>query len=152
MREVASTAGKIHKQLRGIMADMLSLGERLRRLRTERIISQRDLAHLSGISANSISLIERGEISPSVATLQSLASALKIKVSYFFDDEAAGSVLHIKVKAVDRPVLTSGGVRIEGIGQRLKVQEVEPFRITLDPQAVSGDRQVVHPGVELVCC
>jgi transcriptional regulator with XRE-family HTH domain len=132
------------------MSDMLSLGDKLRRLRTERSISQRDLAHLAGISANSISLIERGEISPSVATLQNLATALKIRVSYFFDDESAGNVLH--VKAVERPILKSGGVKIEGVGQRLKTQELEPFRITLEPQAVSGERQVVHPGVELVCC
>ena len=116
------------------MNDTLSLGNRLRRLRTERSISQRDLAQRAGVSVNSISLIERDEISPSVATLQSLAGALKIKVSYFFDDESTGNVLH--VKAAERPVLTSGGV----------------FHITLDPQAVSGERQVVHPGVELVCC
>ena len=132
------------------MSDVLSLGARLRHLRTERSISQRELARLSGISANSVSLIERGEISPSVATLQSLATALKIKISYFFDDEAAGSVLHIK--SIERPVFTSDGVQIEGVGQRLKAQELEPFCITLDPQAVSGDRQVVHPGVELVFC
>jgi transcriptional regulator with XRE-family HTH domain len=132
------------------MSDIPTLGDRLRRLRSERNISQRDLAGQAGISVNSISLIERGEISPSVATLQSLATALKIKISYFFDDESVGNVLHIK--AAERPVLTSGGVQIEGVGQRLKTQELEPFRITLEPQAVSGERQVVHPGVELVCC
>ena len=132
------------------MNEKLSLGDRLRRLRMERNLSQRDLAQQAGISANSIGLIERGEISPSVATIQSLAAALKIKISYFFDDESTGNVLHIK--AADRPVLTSSGVRIEGIGQRLKTQELEPFHITLDPQAFSGERQVVHQGYELVCC
>jgi transcriptional regulator with XRE-family HTH domain len=132
------------------MSDTLSLGDRLRRLRTERNISQRELAKQAGISVNSISLIERGEISPSVATLQNLAAALKIKISYFFDDESAGNVLHVKV--TERPVLNTGGVKIEGIGQRLKTQELEPFHITLAPQAGSGERQVVHPGVELVCC
>ena len=132
------------------MRETLSLGNRLRRLRTERSISQRDLAQQAGISVNSVSLIERDEISPSVATLQSLASALKIKVSYFFDDESTDNVLH--VKASERPVLASGGVQIEGVGQRLKNQELEPFRIILNPQSGSGERQVVHPGIELVCC
>jgi transcriptional regulator with XRE-family HTH domain len=142
--------GEILKKRRLDMIDTLPLGDRLRRLRRERNLSQRDLAQQAGISVNSISLIERDEISPSVATLQSLATAMKIKVSYFFDEESTGRVLH--VKAVERPVLNTGGVRIEGIGQHLKTQELEPFRITLDPQAVSGERQVVHPGVELVCC
>lgn len=62
----------------------ISLGDRLRQLRAERRLSQRDLAQLAGISTNSISLIEREEISPSVSTLQSLARALNVKVSYFF--------------------------------------------------------------------
>ena len=127
-----------------------SLGERLRNLRTERRLSQRDLAKLAGISTNSVSLIERNEISPSVSTLQSLAGALKVKVSYFFDDEYSGDVL--LVKAEDRPVITGNGLLIEGVGKRLKGQEVEPFRVILEPHAKSGERQVVHPGQEFICC
>lgn len=132
------------------MSEKTSLGERLRHLRTERRLSQRDLASLAGISTNSVSLIERGEISPSVSTLQSLAGALSIKVSYFFDDEYSGDVL--LVKGDQRPVITGNGLVIEGVGKRLKGQEVEPFLITLEPHAMSGERQVVHPGQEFICC
>jgi transcriptional regulator with XRE-family HTH domain len=142
--------GDIPRIRRLTMNDTPLLGDRLRRLRKERNLSQRDLAKQAGVSANSISLIERGEISPSVATLQSLATAINIKVSYFFDEETAASVLY--VKAAERPALDSGGVRIEGIGRRLKTQDLEPFCVRLQPLAVSGERQVVHPGVELVCC
>jgi transcriptional regulator with XRE-family HTH domain len=127
-----------------------SLGKRLRVLRTERDLSQRDLAKLARISPNSVSLIERDEISPSVSTLQSLAAALNIKVSYFFDDEVQEDVL--LVKAGTRPSISVGGVEIQGIGKHLRLQEVEPFHVILDPHAVSGERQVVHPGHELVCC
>jgi transcriptional regulator with XRE-family HTH domain len=119
-------------------------------LRTERRLSQRDLASQAGISANSISLIERNEISPSVSTLQSLAGALNIKISYFFDEEYTGDVLFVKSK--ERPVIKGQGLLIEGIGKRLPNQEVEPFRIVLEPHATSGEQQVVHPGQEFVCC
>lgn len=132
------------------MAEQFSLGERLRTLRTERRLSQRDLATKAGISTNAVSLIERNEISPSVSTLQSLARALNIKISYFFDEEYAGKVL--LVRAADRPVITADGLRIEGVGKRLLDQDVEPFRITLDPHAHSGERQVVHSGKEFICC
>jgi transcriptional regulator with XRE-family HTH domain len=128
----------------------ISLGERLRQLRNERRLSQRDLAQLAGISTNSVSLIEREEISPSVSTLQSLAGALNIKVSYFFDDEYIGDVL--LVKNSERPVITGNGLVIEGVGKRLKAQEVEPFLVVLEPRAMSGERQVVHPGQEFICC
>jgi transcriptional regulator with XRE-family HTH domain len=132
------------------MIEKHSLGDRLRNLRTERHLSQRDLAQLAGISTNSVSLIERDEISPSVSTLQSLAGGLKIKISYFFDDEYVGNTL--LVKAADRPVITGNGLSIKGVGKRIKGQEVEPFSITLEPHGMSGERQVVHPGQEFVCC
>lgn len=132
------------------MNQKTSLGERLRQLRTERRLSQRDLAARAGISTNSVSLIERDEISPSVSTLQSLASALNIKISYFFDDEYQGDVL--LVKGAERPIIRGKGLIIEGVGQRLPNQEVEPFRVILEPHAMSGERQVVHPGQEFICC
>jgi transcriptional regulator with XRE-family HTH domain len=128
----------------------ISLGQRLRQLRAERHLSQRDLAEMAGISTNSVSLIEREEISPSVSTLQSLATALNVKISYFFDDEYTGSVLLVKNN--ERPLVTGNGLTIEGIGKRLKGQEVEPFRVVLEPRATSGERPVAHPGQEFICC
>ena len=133
------------------MDGTFSLGEKLRQLRSERNISQRDLAHLAGLSPNSISLIERDETSPSVSTLQSLATALNIRMSYFFEEETPTSILHIKSGA--RPKIESEGVTIEGMGKTLPFQELEPFSITLESHAGSGgERQVVHSGHEFVYC
>ena len=133
------------------MEQSFSLGEKLRQLRSERNISQRDLARLAGLSPNSISLIERDETSPSVATLQSLATALNIRMSYFFERESPTSVMLFK--AGTRPKIMSDGVQIEGIGKNLPSQELEPFTITLEPHAGSGgERQVVHSGHEFVYC
>ena len=133
------------------MEKEFSLGDKLRQLRSERNISQRDLARLAGLSPNSISLIERDETSPSVSTLQSLAAALKIRMSYFFEEEIPSSVLHIK--SGSRPKIESEGVIIEGMGQTLPFQELEPFLMTLEHKAGSGgERQVVHSGHEFVYC
>jgi len=133
------------------MENAFSLGEKLRQIRSERNISQRDLAKLAGLSPNSISLIERDETSPSVSTLQSLAAALNIRMSYFFEVQTPSSVLHIKSES--RPKIESEGVIIEGMGKTLPFQELEPFSITLEPKAGSGgERQVVHSGHEFVYC
>lgn len=133
------------------MESSFSLGEKLRQLRNERNISQRDLARLAELSPNSISLIERNETSPSVATLQSLATALNIHMSYFFEEETPTSALHIEPGL--RPKITSEGVTIEGVGKTLPSQELEPFLIMLEPKAGSGgERQVVHTGHEFVYC
>ena len=127
-----------------------SVGIKLRAVREERGLSQRELAKRAGISTNAVSLIERDENSPSVSTLQNLAAALNVKMSYFFDDHAPTQVLH--VKAENRPGMSSNGVQIEGLDGKLNYQEMEPFLITLEPNSGSGERQVVHTGHEMVYC
>jgi transcriptional regulator with XRE-family HTH domain len=127
-----------------------SVGSRLRALRKERDLTQRELAGQAGVSSNAISLIERGQISPSVATLHNLATALNVKMSYFFDEDVQTDILY--VRAGERSVLESRGVMIESIGKRLHGQELEPFFISLAPESKSGDRHVIHSGHEFVYC
>jgi len=132
------------------MKNHFSLGARIRQIRDERGLSQRELSQRSGISPNAISLIERDENSPSVSTLQSLASALNVRMSFFFDQDEPLKVLHIKASM--RPAITSHGVKIEAMGSELRRQEIEPFVISLDPHSEIGERQVVHTGHEFVYC
>jgi len=127
-----------------------SLGLRLRALRKERDLTQRELASRAGVSSNAISLIERNQISPSVATLQNLATALNVNMCYFFDEDVQTNIIH--VKANERAGLESRGVTIESIGKRLLAQELEPFFISLAPGSESERRQVIHSGHEFVYC
>ncbi len=127
-----------------------TVGDRLRSLRSERNLSQRSLAQLAGISPNSISLIERDEISPSISTLQTLAGALRVRISFFFEEESEQKILH--VKPADRTAMESQGVHIESIGSRIQSQEIEPFLVKLSPHTSSGERQVIHTGHEVVYC
>lgn len=127
-----------------------SLGSRLRDVRRERQLSQRQLADLADLSPNGISLIERDEQSPSVATLQRLAAALGVKMSYFFESETVARVLHFRPQ--QRTAIRGAGLTIEGLGARLEGQQMEPFFITLEPCADMGVGQVVHEGHEFVAC
>ncbi len=127
-----------------------SLGARVRALRKERDLSQRGLAEQAGLSPNAISLIERDEISPSVATLQRLASALRVRMAYFFDDPAGDQVIHSRSGL--RPAIADKGVTIEATGLRLEGQQMEPFVIVAEPLTDSGKDAVVHAGHELVFC
>jgi transcriptional regulator with XRE-family HTH domain len=133
------------------MEKRFSVGPKLRSLRHERALSQRDLADLASLSPNAISLIERDEISPSVATLQRLANALGVRMNYFFD-EGPEPVGVIYARAGTRPRLEGGGVTIEGIGARLREPHVEPFYLALAPGAGAGSGQVAHAGQEFVYC
>jgi transcriptional regulator with XRE-family HTH domain len=127
-----------------------SLGSRLRSLRKERDLSQRKLAVLAGLSPNAVSLIERGEISPSVATLQRLAGALSVRVSLFFDNLDEMRVVYSRTGR--RPQIASKHANIEGLGAQLVGQEMEPFLVTLAPGADTCATFVAHSGHEFVCC
>ena len=54
-------------------------GARLRRLRTERALSQEDLERMTGIAASTISNLERGKRSAQHRTLRRLAEALGVE-------------------------------------------------------------------------
>lgn len=129
----------------------VNIGERLRELREARNISMRTLAARSGLSANALSMIERGKASPSVSTLYKLADALGISITSFFASATERQqVVFLKSDARTR-VSFSRGV-FEGLGGEHFVGRVEPFMLTLDNSANSGARSMTHTGHEFVFC
>lgn len=129
----------------------VNIGERLRELREARNISMRALATKSGLSANALSMIERGKASPSVSTLYKLADALGISITAFFGSETERKqVVFLKSDARTRISFTRG--IFEGLGGEQFVGRVEPFILTLEHSANSGPRSMSHTGHEFVFC
>jgi transcriptional regulator with XRE-family HTH domain len=61
-----------------------ALGKQIRKVRRDLDLSIADLAGAAGISTGMMSKIENGQISPSLATLQSLSAALSVSLSSLF--------------------------------------------------------------------
>lgn len=61
------------------------LGKRITSLRTEKKLSQSDLARLTDKDRQSIHRLEKGEINPSIFYLSEVANALKMKLTDLFD-------------------------------------------------------------------
>ncbi len=129
----------------------VNVGVRLRELREARSISMRSLATKSGLSANALSMIERGRTSPSVSTLYKLADALGVPITEFFGPQADKQDI-LLIKADERTrVPFSRGVW-EGLGGERFSGRVEPFILTLESGASSGQHTMVHTGHEFVFC
>jgi transcriptional regulator with XRE-family HTH domain len=129
----------------------VNIGERLRELREARNISMRSLASRSGLSANALSMIERGKASPSVSTLYKLAEALGISITSFFGSNSERKqVVFLKGDERTRVSFTRGV--FEGLGGEQFVGRVEPFMLTLENSANSGSRAMSHSGHEFVFC
>lgn len=62
------------------------LARRLHGLRLDRALSMEMLASRSGVSRSNISLIERGQSSPTASVLDKLASALDVTLAALFED------------------------------------------------------------------
>lgn len=135
---------------RHIPADIL-VGKRLRELRSRRGFSLRTLAERSGLNVNTLCLIESGKSSPSVSTLQQLALALEIPVTAFFESEPVEKRI-VFTPAEERPQAIFKSAQMENLGKDLAGNAVQPFVITLKPDAGSGSRMIVHTGHEFVFC
>jgi transcriptional regulator with XRE-family HTH domain len=129
----------------------VDVGGRLRELRQERGMSMRALARESGLSANALSMIERGRTSPSVSTLYKLADAMGIPITAFFRQEPPRQDIVFR-KAEERTRVPFMRGLWEGLGGEAFVGRVEPFMLTLESGASSGPFGIVHTGHEFVLC
>lgn len=131
------------------------VGPRIRALREERRLSLRALAEASGLSLNAISRIERGENSPTVASLYQLAAALAVPVTDFFRPAETPATIFIQQR--QRLLSRQAGVAMESLGAGLLNQQLEPFLLTLAagagaPPSEDEDDRVSHSGQEFVYC
>src|SRR3954470_16889728 len=67
------------------------IAARVRGLRAARSLSLEGLASRSGVSRSMISLIERGESSPTAVVLEKLATGLGVMLASLFDPPAAAA-------------------------------------------------------------
>lgn len=126
------------------------VGARLRAIREQQGLSLRALVERCGLSINAISLIERGENSPTVSTLHRLATALNVPITDFFQVENRKKAVFVRQKMGLRS--QSKGVTMESLGIGLSNQQIEPFLMTIDPGAGNITDPISHPGEEFIHC
>jgi transcriptional regulator with XRE-family HTH domain len=130
---------------------VLDVGQHLRELRAEQRLSIRSLAKLSGLNANTLSLIENGKSSPSVSTLQQLAIALGVPITAFFKEDIPKNNISYQ-KAGQRHQAAFAHGTLADLGAGLTLQGGQPLLVTLEPKAKSGPTPIVHTGHEFVYC
>ena len=63
-----------------------AIGRNIRKFRKERHLRQEDLAEKTGLSANYIGMVERGEKTPSLETLIRIINALRVSADVILSD------------------------------------------------------------------
>jgi transcriptional regulator with XRE-family HTH domain len=84
------------------------IGEKLKRLRAQKNLSQGDMEKRTGLLRCYVSRVENGHTVPSVDTLEKMARALEVPMYRLFTDDA-----HVKKPSIPTEALRSRAVRPE---------------------------------------
>ncbi len=128
-----------------------ALGLKIRDLRGQRGWTLKQMAEISGLNINTLSLMEKGKTSPSIYTLQRLATAMEIPLKEFFEPVEPHNPL-VFTAHDQRPHASSEKAIIENLGKGLTSSMLEPFVVTMEKFATSGGRTLIHSGFEFVYC
>lgn len=130
-----------------------AIGAQVRALRKRQDMTVAELASQAGLSAGMLSKVENGAISPSLATLQSLAGALNVPMtSLLADFEQRHHVTHVKAGrgvTIERRG-SKAGHRYQLLGHSFPDSfAYEPYLITLseDAEPYASFR---HEGMEFI--
>lgn len=86
----------------------LVVGRRIRRLRKENGLTLRQLARGCDLSANTISLIERGLVAPTIETLCKIAHAFGVSAGSLFSEVCAAEVVLNRASTAPCPSVNHG--------------------------------------------
>ena len=95
-----------------------NVGRRIRYLRKINQLTLKQLAAGSGMSPNAISLVERGEVAPTVATLCRIAAALGVPASSFLQEICPNEL--VLVRAQERNIQYAGQVAVKAMSCSLE--------------------------------
>lgn len=127
-----------------------TLAARLRDERQRRGLSLRKLAAASRLSTTTVHQIERGRGSPSLATLQALASTLGVALGALFEGQGSRAVPAVWLAARDRPRARIPRGWLERLAGGLPGQRIRGLVVTLAPGGATGEQPMTHRGHELV--
>lgn len=144
-----SAAARGHGASASTARERVNVGARLKALRTERNLSQRDLAASSGVTNGMISMIEQNKHSPSVATLNRITDALGVSFGDFFssgDDAAAERKIFFSPDELTR--LVDGKLELRVVAGDRRSKALQILHEVYQPGGDTGPDMLSHPGEE----
>ena len=134
---------------------LLDLGNQVRKLRNERSLTLQDLAGLTGLTKPNLSQIENNLVTPPIATLLKIATALGVPIGYFFQ-ESPQQINMIVVRKEDRYGIAKGphishiGYQYEPLAYPKIDKSMEPFIVEMEEREASDIVFNNHRGEEFL--
>ena len=123
-----------------------NLGQRLKHIRQQAGLSQRELARRAGVTNAAISLIESNQNSPSVASLKKVLDGIPISLSDFFSLEIPAQNRFF-FRATELLPISKGKVDFRQVGDARKHQ-LQILHERYEPGADTGRSMLKHESEE----
>jgi len=123
------------------------VGPRLRYVRIQHGLSQRQLAKRAGVTNSTISLIEANHTNPSVGALKRILDGIPIGLAEFFsiEPERRGKAFYRASELVE---IGKGPVSYRQVGSDLFGRSLQILKERYEPGADTGRIPLVHEGEE----
>ena len=135
----------------------LAIGGKIRAIRQSKRLTLEDVSKRTGLSKALISRVENEQVSPPIATLLRIASALKVEISHFFSDESfphkVTVVRHHEVSSSRESMLIEGkdaGYSYELLAFKKDDKHMEPFIVKFDIRERAEVPMQQHRGEEFL--
>jgi len=123
------------------------IGARLRAIREDQGISQRELARRAGVTNATISLIEKNKSSPSVSSLKKVLDGIPMTLAEFFALELPPEE-QIFFRERELPEIGEGQVTFRQLGGDKNRQKLQILRERYVPGADTGETMLSHESEE----
>ncbi|OIN13140.1 cupin domain-containing protein [Oceanisphaera psychrotolerans] len=125
----------------------MDIGHRLKSVRLQARLSQRELAKRSGVTNGFISQVEKNQVSPSIGSLKRLLDGLPMSLAEFFAEEQDNSN-PVVYRADQQPDRGSGDISYRLIGSHFPGRTITLLRETMPPGTDTGPELLSHAGQE----
>jgi len=125
-----------------------SLGARIKALRLERQLQQRQLAEKAELTPSLVSQIESGRLTPSLHTLGKIAAALAVPIASLFDSVTSGKIAVTRQRDYPKVSFDGSAERWAVLGAGLFDGKVRAVVSTLGARSrgVTTDKVIIKPG------
>lgn len=123
----------------------VSVGVKIKKIRTERKLTHENLANETGFSVEQIQSIESGAVIPSVGNLLQLAKALRVDSGFLLRDEEQ-SLENRKEAYIKR----TENYAYESLTGGAENKHLKAFKVLIDPRKMHEGVGYCHEGEEFV--
>ncbi len=120
---------------------------RLKHIREQLKLSQRQLARQSGVANATISQVEAGKLNPTVSMLKKILDGIPMSLGQFFSDDAPGQE-RMFFRGDDLIEIAEGGVSYRQVGANLSNKAIQLLKECYQPGAGTGRHELTHEGEE----